>query len=114
MTKKARIPDKLQPWVEARKRFSLSDAQVQMARELGLNARKLGTKVKNQQEPWKLPVPQFIEHLYLKRFKKEKPDCVLSIEERVKKVAAKKNAKRERRMARADNPAEEPRAIDEP
>ena len=34
---KKRIPDKLQIWIEARKRFHLSHAQVQQTRELGMN-----------------------------------------------------------------------------
>lgn len=33
---------KLQEWIDARKRYHLSHAQVQMARELGMNPRKLG------------------------------------------------------------------------
>ena len=39
--------------VEAPQRYHLSHAQVQMARELGLNPRKLGKIVNHQQEPWK-------------------------------------------------------------
>jgi hypothetical protein len=34
---KKKIPTKYLPWIEARKRFHLSDAHIQMARELGLN-----------------------------------------------------------------------------
>jgi hypothetical protein len=37
-----RIPTKLKPWFEARKSFKLSHAHTQMARELGMNPRKLG------------------------------------------------------------------------
>ena len=38
MTKnKPRIPEDMQRWIDARKRFHLSHAQVQMARELGMN-----------------------------------------------------------------------------
>ena len=37
-----RIPQELQRWIDARKRFHLSHARVQMARELGMNPRKLG------------------------------------------------------------------------
>ncbi len=33
-----KIPEEYQPWIEARKRFHLSDAHVQMAKELGLNS----------------------------------------------------------------------------
>jgi hypothetical protein len=38
-----RIPAKLKPWFEARKRFKLSHAHTQMARELGMNPRKFGS-----------------------------------------------------------------------
>lgn len=63
-----KIPADLQVWIEARKRFKLSHAQVQMARELGMNPKKLGSLANKKQEPCKLPLPQFIEELYLKRF----------------------------------------------
>ena len=80
---------KLQDWIEARKRHHLSDAHVQMARELGLNPKKLGKIDNHKQEPWKLPLPQFIEHLYEKSFGKRRPDAVLSIEARAGARAAR-------------------------
>jgi hypothetical protein len=67
------LPPQIRAWVEARKRHRLSHAQVQMARELGLNPGKLGKISNHRQEPWKAPLPQFIEHLYLKRFGREQP-----------------------------------------
>lgn len=39
-----------------------------MARELGLNPEKLGGLANHRQEPWKMPLPEYIEHLNLKRF----------------------------------------------
>jgi len=42
-------------WAEARRRCCLSDAHVQMARELGLNPAKLGKINNHRQEPWKAP-----------------------------------------------------------
>jgi hypothetical protein len=33
-----------------------------MARELGMNPRKLGSLTDGGQEPWKLPLPEFIVH----------------------------------------------------
>jgi hypothetical protein len=87
----------LQRWIDARKRFHLSHAQVQMARELGMNPRKLGRLAYSDQEPWKAPLPIFIERIYQKRFGKASPDRVVSIEERVREVAAKKARRRERR-----------------
>ena len=79
-----RIPEHLQAWIDARKRHKLSHAHVQMACELGMNPRKLGKLDNHHQEPWKLPLPAFIEDLYCKRFGKERPDVVLSIEERAR------------------------------
>jgi hypothetical protein len=98
MKSKQRIPEDLQRWIEARKWFHLSDAQVQMAREMGVNPRKLGSLANHDQEPWKAPLPVFIEHLYQKRFGKAQPERVLSIEDRAREVAAKKAEKRERRQ----------------
>ena len=48
---------KYQAWVDARKRFHLSGAQIQMARELGLNPKKLGGRADHEQEPRKAPLP---------------------------------------------------------
>jgi hypothetical protein len=90
-----RIPDRLQIWIDARKRHHLSHAHVQMARELGLNPKKLGKIDNHRQEPWKAPLPEFIEHLYSKRFGKERPDTVLSIEELARREEMKKADKRE-------------------
>lgn len=78
------LSPKYQVWIDARKRFHLSHAQIQMARELGMNPEKLGKLANHRQEPWKLPLPQFIEDLYSKRFKRKHPDNVRSIEEMVK------------------------------
>ncbi len=79
-----RIPQKLKVWIDARQRFHLSHAHVQMARELGMNPKKFGKLANHKQQPWKAPLPEFIESLYLKRFNKVRPDRVLSIEERAR------------------------------
>ncbi|MBI5526017.1 MAG: hypothetical protein HY897_06750 [Deltaproteobacteria bacterium] len=39
---KKHSPENLRIWIEARRRFCLSHAQVRMARELGLNLKKFG------------------------------------------------------------------------
>ena len=91
---KRQLPPDLQRWVEARKRFRLSHAQAQMARELGMNPRKFGGLANADQEPWKLPLPQFIEKLYMKRFGKARPDRVVSLEDRAQEIAAKKARRR--------------------
>ncbi len=70
MAKKTKLNPNLQAWIDARKRHRLSHAHVQMARELGMNPAKLGGIDNHRQEPWKLPLQEFIEHLYEKRFGK--------------------------------------------
>jgi hypothetical protein len=69
-----------------------------MARELGLNPKKFGGLANTKQEPWKLPLPDFIEELYFKHFKKDQPDNVRSIEQMVKDYNKKKEERRVRRL----------------
>lgn len=92
MAKKGFIPQKVRPWIEARKKFRLSHAQIQMARELGLNPKKFGSLANHKQESWKAPLPEFIEHIYEKRFGKSQPDDIRSIEVKLKEKAKKKEA----------------------
>ena len=68
-----------------------------MARELGMNPKKFGQKANHKQEPWKAPLPVFIENLYFKRFGKRQPDKVHSIEQLVKKQAKAKADRRKRK-----------------
>ncbi len=76
---KQKVPQKLIPWLEAKKRHRLTDAHVQMARELGMNPKKLGKLDNHKYEPWKLPLPQFIEKLYLKSFKRPRPEKIVRL-----------------------------------
>jgi hypothetical protein len=93
-----KLSTKLQDWVRARERYRLSHAHVQMARELGMNPRKLGQLDNHDQEPWKTPLPQFIEHLYFRNFGRERPEITTSIEERAAMQHAKKAARKEARL----------------
>lgn len=88
------LPQQYRPWIDVRRRYRLSHMHVQMARELGLNPRKFGGIANHRQEPWKEPLPQFIERLYLKRFGRERPAVVLSLEERARQEATKRDARR--------------------
>jgi hypothetical protein len=89
---------KLQAWIDARTRHHLTHAQIQMARELGMNPAKLGKLDNHHQESWKLPLPEFIEELYRKRFGKTVPDTVISIEDRLRRDREKKQARRTARQ----------------
>jgi hypothetical protein len=95
------IPSKLQPWFEARQRFRLSHAHIQMARELGLNPRKFGALANEQQEPWKRPLAEFIAHCYRKRFGRTTPEHVQSLEEVVKRAEGRRSERRARKANRA-------------
>ena len=80
----------LEKWKVAQKRHRLSDKHIEMARQLGLNPDKLGKIVNHKQETWKAPLPQFIEEIYFKRFKKSEPAIVKSIDELIKYEKIKK------------------------
>lgn len=57
------MTDKNKKWIDAKKRFRLSDTHIQMARELGMNPKKFGSLANHKQEPWKAPLPDFIEDM---------------------------------------------------
>ena len=97
MPKKGFIPNKLRPWIEARTKFHLSHAQIQMVRELGLNPKKLGSMANYKQEQWKVPLLNYIEHLYEKRFNKRAPDDIRPLEVR---DAEKRKRKVQKNMAK--------------
>ena len=107
---KKKIPEKYLAWIEARKRFNLSDAHIQMARELGLNPKKFGSLANTKQEPCKLPLPEFIEELYFKHFKKSRPDNLRSIEQKVRDARRKREERRARKQAalQSQPPDEDP------
>jgi hypothetical protein len=90
MAKKRKPNQEMQRWIDARKRYHLSHAQVQMARELGMNPMKLGKLDNHEQELWKMPLRAYIEHLYLKRCGKPSPDNITSVEERLRLEQEKK------------------------
>ena len=103
MAKKPRIPHKFHPWIDARKQFRLSDAHIQMARELGLSPKRFAKYADRKDQPWKLPLTEFIEVQYQKQFGKHRPDEVKTMEQ----IAADHVAKREARKRANAKAAEE-------
>ena len=107
--KKKQLSPRYQVWIDARKRFHLSHAHIQMARELGMNPKKLGKLASHKQQPWKAPLPVFIQQLYLKRFGKTRPDNVRSIEQMVKDKKRKQAERKARKLReQAPNEADSP------
>jgi len=112
MAKQKKLSPKYQSWIDARTRFHLSDMHIQMARELGMNPKKFGNLANHKQEHWKEPLPDFIESLYRKRFKKDHPDNVRSVERMVKEKKQKqaerkalKQQEQDRQQSNADDSA---------
>jgi hypothetical protein len=98
VSKKKRIPDKYQMWIDVRRRYHLSDVHIQMARELGMNPKKFGKIANEKQEPWKAPLPAFIERIYFNRFGRDRPVDVKSIEEVLRTKEKKKEERREKKL----------------
>ncbi len=94
MPGRKKMPEKYQDWIDARKRYCLTDAQVQMARDLGMNPRKFGKIANQDQEPWKAPLPVFIEDCYFKRFGKILLNSEAKSIEQIFKEQQEKKAKR--------------------
>ena len=66
---------------------------------LGMNPRRFGSQSNNKGQPWKLPLPEFIESLYEKKFGKRRPDVVRSMEEMAAQHVAKRAARKAEREA---------------
>ena len=107
MGKKKQLSPKYQVWIDARMRFHLSHMHIQMARELGMNPKRFGGKANHKQEQWKAPLPVFIEDLYFKRFRKECPDNVRSIEQMVKDKKRKQTERKEHKLKRRQETEQE-------
>jgi hypothetical protein len=60
--------DHEEAWRKAKKICHLNARQVEMARALGMNPKKLPRLRPSPQQRWKLPVGEFIEACYWKRF----------------------------------------------
>ncbi len=62
-----------------------------------MNPRRLGKLDNHNQEPWKASLPIFIEDLYQKRFGRDRPEVVRSIEKIARLQQVKKRRRREER-----------------
>ena len=111
MAKKKQLSQKYQVWIDARKRFHLSHAHIQMARELGMNPKRFGKLANHKQEPWKAPLPVFIENIYFKRFGKEPPKNARSVEQIVKDKKRKQAERKERKRKEQANQSVSPDRI---
>lgn len=72
-------------WAEAQEKFRLSNETVRMAKELGMNSKKLGGIANHKQESWKASLHIFIQDLYDKM-----QDTTKKNKAKKKKLAAEK------------------------
>ena len=72
MARKNQASDQL--WARAKKLCRLNARQVEMAKKLGMNPKKLPSLVPSKSQQWKQPVGAFIETCYEKRFGRT-PSC---------------------------------------
>lgn len=77
----SQIPQDLKKWIDAKKKSRLSQKHICMAMELGINPRSLASMGANPHELWKSPLPDYLEELYEKRFKRSAPAVVRSFEQ---------------------------------
>jgi hypothetical protein len=90
--------DQLRLWVEVKRQHGLTDAQVQMARELGMKTQQLARN--GSTEPGQAPLAQRIESLYLKRFKMPGPDSVVPLRQLLKEARCRERTERQDKRRR--------------
>jgi hypothetical protein len=92
--------DQLQSWVKVKRQGALTDAHVQMARELGMNPRRLTESESIAQGLTQPSLRQRIENLYLKRFKRPLPDAVAPLRQLLHDARARERAEAHERRRR--------------
>ncbi|WP_373893921.1 hypothetical protein [Virgibacillus sp. CBA3643] len=55
-------------WAEAKKRCRLNQADIQMAKELGMKPKSLIKNIPSPKQQWKTPVKYWVRNLYEKKF----------------------------------------------
>ena len=85
-----------------------------MARELGMNPRKLGSLADRRQEPWKLPLAEFIVECYRKSFGRSEPEHVRTLEEVVRAEERRRKEKQARKAEKHVRAEEDPNDLETP
>ncbi len=68
-----------------------------------MNPKKFGKLDNHKQEPWKAPLPIFIEDLYFKRFVKDRPENIRSVEQMVKDKKKKQLERKQKKLRAKEN-----------
>lgn len=59
-------------WMDAKKKCRLSEAEIGMAKQLGLNPRSLVKNIPSKKQQWKQPVGVWIREMYAERQEKQR------------------------------------------
>ncbi|MCV9885077.1 hypothetical protein [Metabacillus halosaccharovorans] len=62
--------NKADAWKEAKKRCRLNDADIQMAKELGMTPKSLTKNIPSKDQQWKAPVKVWVSTMYEEKFGK--------------------------------------------
>ncbi|WP_235848376.1 hypothetical protein [Litchfieldia alkalitelluris] len=57
-------------WIEAKKRCRLNEADIQMAKQLGMTPKSLIKNIPTKDQKWKAPVKLWVRDLYEEKFGK--------------------------------------------
>ncbi|MCX6842300.1 MAG: hypothetical protein NTX53_08485 [candidate division WOR-3 bacterium] len=88
----------LEQWTKVKRLHGLTDAQVQMARELRMNPKRLLARADAEQALTQPSLAVQIESQYLRRFKRSLPDTVVPLRQALHEARARERAEaRERR-----------------
>ncbi len=77
-----------------------------------MNPSKFGSLANHRQEPWKTPLPDFIEACYEKRFKRTQPENVRTLEEMIRADENRRAQKREKKARAQSGGAADPSTVD--
>ena len=98
----------LEQWTKVKRLHGLTDAQVQMARELRMNPKRLLGSADAEQALMQPSLAVRIESLYLRRFKRPLPDSVVPLRQALREARVRERAeacerRRRKRQAHIDH-----------
>ncbi|WP_368659420.1 hypothetical protein AB3Z07_12685 [Metabacillus halosaccharovorans] len=66
----SKTKNKTDAWKEAKKRCRLNEADIQMAKELGMTPKSLTKNIPSKDQQWKAPVKVWVRNMYEEKFGK--------------------------------------------
>ena len=100
--------DAPQEWAKVKRQYALTDAHIQMARELGMNRKRLTGTAGTVPGLTQATLARRIENLYVRRYKRTTPDLVVPLRQllhdaRARERAEAREGRRRKRQAEIDH-----------